>query len=111
MDAARAEIGSSVIYVESTATPLPPSASPSGGDFGTTQTTTKLEDAYEQLKTLLRDVSSDLGQAVAASAANGLDSVAVEFALSFTGEANVWVLKAGGQGSVKATLTWQLNQT
>ena len=53
-------------------------------------------------------MSSDLGESVAQAAAHGLTTVAVEFALAFTGEANVWVLKAGGQGSVKATLTWQI---
>ena len=38
-------------------------------------------------------------------------NVSVEFALAFTGAANVWVLKAGGEGSVTATLTWDLDRT
>lgn len=108
MDASRARVRNSVIYVESTDTPLPESATEAGGEFGTTKTNAKLTDAYAQLKELLQDVSSDLGESVAQAAAHGLTTVAVEFALAFTGEANVWVLKAGGQGSVKATLTWQI---
>ncbi len=110
MDAAPTRIGHSIIYVESTDTHIPASAIEPASEFGTSKTSTKLEDAYTQLKNLLQDVSSDLGDAVAQSAAHGLTSVAVEFALAFTGEANVWVLKAGGQGSVKATLTWQITQ-
>jgi hypothetical protein len=110
VDAAPAKIGRSTIYVESTDTQIPATASTQSGEFGTSKTSTKLDDAYAQLKELLQEVSSDLGDAVAQSAAHGLTSVAVEFALAFTGEANVWVLKAGGQGSVKATLTWQIPQ-
>jgi hypothetical protein len=109
MDATPARIGRSVIYVESTDVPV--AAPERGGEFGTSKTGSKLEDAYADLKAILQDVSSDLGAAVAQSAAHGLSSVSVEFALSFTGEANVWVLKAGGEGSVKATLTWELTQT
>ena len=58
MDASRARVRNSVIYVESTDTPLPESATEAGGEFGTTKTNAKLTDAYAQLKELLQDVSS-----------------------------------------------------
>jgi hypothetical protein len=109
MEPMPARIGRSTVLFESTDTVVP--ASVRVDEYGTSETSGKLKDAYVQLKEVLQDVSEDLGHALAQPAGDGPTSVAVEFALAFTGEANVWVLKAGGSGSVKVTLTWELSPT
>jgi hypothetical protein len=111
MDPALATIGRSTILFETTQITIPESVRAPLDEYGTTGTSSKLKNAYTQLKEVLQDVSDDLGRALAERQAGGLTSVTVEFALAFTGEANVWVLKAGGEGSVTATLTWDLSRT
>lgn len=109
MERTAAQIGTSTILIESTDDGLG-SGDPGDDDFGTTETGTVVEDAYGQLKKVLQNVSADLGGVLGASDP-GLSSVSVEFAFSFTSGANAWVLKAEGQGSVKATLTWNFDRS
>ena len=111
MDPVPARIGRSTVLFEATDTTIPASVVAGADEYGTSETSGKLKDAYTQLKEVLQDVSADLGGALAERAGEGLTSVSVEFALAFTGAANVWVLKAGGEGSVTATLTWDLDRT
>jgi Trypsin-co-occurring domain 1 len=109
MDSVPARVGRTMVLFETTDTTVPDSVL-EADEYGTSETSSKLKDAYTQLKELLEDVSDDLGRALAERGGDGLSSVSVEFGLAFTGEANVWVLKAGGEGSVTATLTWNLDR-
>ena len=109
MDSVPARIGRTIVLFETTDTAVPESLIPPADEYGTSETSSKLKDAYTQLKELLQDVADDLGRGLAERAADGLSSVSIEFRLAFTAEANVWVLKAGGEGSVTATLTWDLD--
>jgi hypothetical protein len=106
-----ATIGRATVVIEGTDTELDPGLVIEADEYGTQETSSRVKDAYSQLKEILQDVSDDLGRTLAGKGDSGLSSVSVEFALSFTGEANVWVLKTGGQGAVKATLTWELHDT
>jgi hypothetical protein len=113
MTTSASKIGRATIVFEPTELDIDLDRDPeltSGDDYGVVEHSGKIADAYGQLKAILQDVSDDLGNALAARGSDGLSSVAVEFALSFSGEANVWVVKAGGQGSVKATLVWDLKR-
>ena len=102
-----AMIGRSTVVFESTDTEVDSSLVLEVDEYGMQETSSRVEDAYNQLKKLLQDVSADLGGAIAANP-SGLSEVSIEFAVSFTGEGNVWVVKTTGQGAVKATLTWNL---
>lgn len=105
-----ARIKGSVVLFETTDSgdiPLPEGED----DYGTTETGARqLTDAYQQLKELLGDVSEDLGHSLISRAGHGLTSVSIELQMTFSGEANVWVFKAGGEGAVTATLTWDLSE-
>ncbi|GGR62881.1 hypothetical protein J2S40_002243 [Nocardioides luteus] len=104
------QIGTSTILIESTDEDPATGVDGWGDEFGTTETSSRMEDAYGSLKRMLQDVSTDLGGALAASA-DGPSSVSLELAFSFTTGADVWVIKAQGQGSVKATLTWNFDRS
>lgn len=107
MDSVPATIKSSKVFFESDTAA---DGVASQGRYGTSGTSNQrsLGDAYGQLKQLLADVSEDLGSSLAHASKNGPSHVEVEFALTFAAEANVWVVKTTGEGSVKATLTWDL---
>lgn len=110
MDYTPVQIGTSTILIESSDDGPDGGIDGFGDEFGTTETSSRLEDAYGSLKRMLQDVSADLGSALAASP-DGPSSVSLELAFSFTSGADVWVIKAQGQGSVKATLTWDLDRS
>lgn len=110
MDYTPVQIGTSTILIESSDDGPGTGIDWLGDEFGTTETSSRLEDAYGSLKRMLQDVSADLGSALAASP-DGPSSVSLELAFSFTGSAGVWVIKAQGQGSVKATLTWDFDRS
>jgi hypothetical protein len=108
MSTSAANVGRATVVFESASTQVDPSLLANRGPADVEEG--KVADAYAQLKGILQDVADDFGDALASRAGKGLSSVAVEFALTFSTEANVWVVRAGGQGSVTATLTWDLHQ-
>lgn len=110
MDYTPVQIGTSTILIESSEGGPVASVGGAGDEFGTIETGGRLEDAYGSLKRVLQDVAADLGSALAASP-DGPSSVSLELAFSFTSGADVWVIKAQGQGSVKATLTWDFDRS
>ncbi|MFE7224314.1 CU044_2847 family protein [Nocardioides sp. NPDC057577] len=110
MDYTPVQIGTSTILIESSDDGPGAEVDWLGDEFGTTETSSRLEDAYGSLKRMLQDVSADLGSALATSP-DGPSSVSLELAFSLTGSAGLWVMKAQGQGSVKATLTWDFDRS
>ena len=99
---ATSSVGTSRVVFETTSEPVTgaPGESIAAPDEG------HLEDAYDELKSLLLNITSDLGTALREQASAGLSKVSVAIALTLGGEADVWVVKATGQGSVTATLEW-----
>ncbi|HSY15202.1 MAG TPA: CU044_2847 family protein [Jatrophihabitantaceae bacterium] len=115
METVEASVGDVRLLIEAAQIPPPPGmqvlvTGEDGADPWATQQTginpNTLIDAYGQLKGVLREIAADLGETFAAPGANRPSSVEVAFGLTFSGEANVWVMKAGGEVSLTVTLTW-----
>lgn len=110
MDTVATRIGDTRILIEAVPTgpPIEPAGAP--GKWGTIETSKtpeeRLADSYADLKTTLRDISADLGSAFADRGAGGPSTIEVSFGLTLSANANVWVLRAGGEVSLTVTLTW-----
>lgn len=102
--AVAAEIGTSRVYFESVEVAATAAATDRYGTEAPNGSR-DLRDAYEQLKCVLEDLSTDLG-AVVLRPDGGPSSVALTFGLAFSGEANAWVVRTSGAASLSATLTW-----
>jgi hypothetical protein len=110
MDTVATRIGDTRILIETV--PTGPPLVPAGAqdEWGTIETTKKraerLTDSYTDLKTALREISADLGSTFADRGAGGPSTIEVSFGLTLSADANVWVLRAGGEVSLTVTLGW-----
>ena len=110
MDTVATRIGDSRILIE--AVPTGPPLVPAGAqdEWGTVETrkqpAERLTDSYADLKTALRAISDDLGSTFANRGDGGPSTIEVSFGLTLSADANVWVLRAGGEVSLTVTLTW-----
>ncbi|HEY7007350.1 MAG TPA: CU044_2847 family protein [Jatrophihabitantaceae bacterium] len=110
MDTVATRIGDDRILIEAVPTgpPLVPAAAQD--EWGTIETRNKpverLADSYSDLKTALREISADLGSTFASRGDGGPSTIEVSFGLTLSADANVWVLRAGGEVALTVTLTW-----
>lgn len=106
MDVSPASIGESQFLVETTVTPV---VEPATTDrYGTIQTGIKVDprDAYTQLKALVRDIADDFGKDLVSDRPGSPSEMTLEFGLTFSNAANVWVMTASGQVSCKIAMKW-----
>jgi hypothetical protein len=78
------------------------------GEYGTQETGIRddLRDAYGQLKAVITDLAHDMSASIQARDPNGPSELGIEFGLSFSGGANMWVLTSSSEVSCKVSMTW-----
>jgi hypothetical protein len=108
MQAIQTAIGGSQILIETSGSQVD---SEVVDEYGTQQTGIRsdLRDAYSQLKDIIVDMAQDMSTTVHARRPDGPSEVSLEFGLSFSGGANMWVLTSSSEVSCKVSMKWTTN--
>jgi hypothetical protein len=73
--------------------------------------TDDLTDAYSEAKELVKNIAEDFGNGLTAFAsATAPKRISLEFGLTFSAKAGLWIITGEGEASMKITLEWDRDE-
>jgi hypothetical protein len=109
MKAVQTKIGSAAVLIEMTDEPLEIyGQTQEGRKTQTTGVADQLKDSYDKAKTVIKEIAEDIGQQLTIlSAGSRPKQVDVEFGLSLSASAGVWVVTGKGECALKVKMSWE----